>query len=480
MTAAIPADPEPSHRARALGSQLAELADRQLYRRRRLCESPQAPLMEVEGRTLLTFCSNDYLGLAADARVIETFTRAAGEFGVGSGASHLINGHSRYHHQLEEALADFTQRPRALLFSTGYMANLGVISALAGRGEQILCDRLNHASLIDGARLSGARPRRYRHADPADLQRLLASARSDKATAMIISDGVFSMDGDLAPVPELARAAKQADAWLLIDDAHGLGVIGADGRGTLAEIEAQATSARDANDTNRKLVVGFGSGDGHGGLGGRTPPGSLEGGIHGVPRGRHPAQNEPKSQRGSVYTLGEQQVPILVGTLGKAFGTFGAFVAGSDALIETLIQRARSYIYTTALPPAVAAASLTSLELMQAEPWRRDHLGQLVRYFRQGAAELGLPLMPSITPIQPLLAGSSARALDWSRRLEARGLLVPAIRPPTVPQGHARLRISFSASHRIEDIDRLLEALAALPTTDHPSTDHPKQGAPAT
>ncbi|WPL16270.1 8-amino-7-oxononanoate synthase [Thiorhodovibrio winogradskyi] len=419
MTVPPSAEPAPFHRERVLCSQLAELADRQLYRRRRLCESPQAPLMQVDGRTLLTFCGNDYLGLANDARVFETFTRAASDFGVGSGASHLINGHSRYHHQLEEALADFTQRPRALLFSTGYMANLGVISALAGHGEQILCDRLNHASLIDGARLSGARMRRYRHADPADLRRLLASTGTDKATAMILSDGVFSMDGDLAPVPELAQAAQQAGAWLLIDDAHGLGVIGPDGRGTLAGFSARARST--------------------------------------------PELQDPFEQ---------QQVPILIGTLGKAFGTFGAFVAGSEALIETLIQRARSYIYTTALPPAVAAASLTSLSVMQAEPWRREHLARLVHHFRQGAAELGLPLMPSVTPIQPLLAGASARALDWSHRLEARGLLVPAIRPPTVPQGHARLRISFSASHQIADVERLLEALAALPNTDHPNKEH--------
>jgi 8-amino-7-oxononanoate synthase len=441
-------EPASLHRARALDTQLLELGDRQLYRHRRLADSPQASLMEVDGRTLLTFCSNDYLGLAADARVIDAFQRAAGAFGVGSGASHLINGHSRYHHQLEEALADFLGRERALLFSTGYMANLGVISALTGQGEQILCDRLSHASLIDGARLSGARLHRYRHADPADLARLLAGGQGDKATAVIASDGVFSMDGDLAPVPELAQAARQAGAWLLIDDAHGLGVIGPQGRGTLAELEARAKARTERGDCGADAT-------------GMSSPLQAEAGA------------KARADTETACDLSEQQVPILVGTLGKAFGTFGAFVAGSEALIETLIQRARSYIYTTALPPAVAAASLKSLELMRAEPWRREHLTRLIRHFRQGAAALDLQLMPSTTPIQPLMAGAAARALDWSRRLEARGLLVPAIRPPTIPQGHARLRISFSANHQTEDVDRLLEGLASLPRTPAPNNEHP-------
>ncbi|MBK1649495.1 8-amino-7-oxononanoate synthase [Rhabdochromatium marinum] len=387
-----------------LTAELADLSARHLYRRRRCCDSAQAPRMQVEGRSLLTFCSNDYLGLAGHPQVVHAFQHAADDFGVGSGASHLINGHSRYHQQLEEALADFVERPRALLFSTGYMANLGVISALAGRGEQILCDRLNHASLIDGARLSGARMRRYRHLDTSDLERLLGSPGADTSQpiALIASDGIFSMDGDCAPVPELVAAAQRAGAWLLIDDAHGLGVTGPGGRGTLAS-----------------------------------------------------------------FGLDDQQVPILVGTLGKAFGTFGAFVAGSEALIETLIQRARSYLYTTALPPAVAAASLAALELVQREDWRREQLQALIAQFRQGAAELGLRRLDSNTPIQPLLAGETAQALDWSQRLEAQGLLVPAIRPPTVPQGQARLRISFSANHQPADVERLLDALAGLP--DHPS-----------
>lgn len=389
-----------AERQAALQTKLAERAARQLYRRRRCADSPQGAHMRIEGAERLTFCSNDYLGLAAHPQVIQALQRAAGDSGVGSGAAHLINGHNRWHQQLEEALAEFTQRPRALLFSTGYMANLAVISTLAERHAQVVCDRLNHASLLDGARLSGARLCRYRHRDAVDLARQLSAHQS---TALIASDGVFSMDGDVAPVAELAALAQTAGAWLLIDDAHGLGVIGPEGRGTLAE-----------------------------------------------------------------SALDHTQAPILVGTLGKAFGTFGAFVAGSEVLIETLIQRARPYIYTTALPPALAAATLTALELAQREPWRRARLQELIERWRQGAEQLGLERPASRTPIQPLLAGSAARALAWSRQLETQGLLVPAIRPPTVPQGQARLRISLSANHQNEDIDRLLEALARLPGMEEP------------
>jgi 8-amino-7-oxononanoate synthase len=377
----------------ALDPALERLRTAGLYRRRRLQDRPQQPEAIVDGRPLLSFCSNDYLGLANHPEVIAALRRGAERWGVGSGAAHLVNGHSAAHHALEETLADFTGRPRALLFSTGYMANLGLISALTGRGDTVWQDRLNHASLLDGALLSRATLRRYPHADAAELDRLLGT----RDTRMIASDGVFSMDGDLAPLPALALIARRAGAWLLVDDAHGLGVLGREGRGTLDH-----------------------------------------------------------------FGLGAEDVPILMGTLGKAFGTFGAFVAGSDTLIETLIQRARSYIYTTATPPALAEATRTSLALARREDWRREHLQALIARFRAGANQLGLPLSESPTPIQPLIAGSSHQALAWAGELETRGILVGAIRPPTVPEGSARLRVCLSAAHTETMVDRLLDALAAL------------------
>ena len=364
-----------------------------LYRCRRVQERPQQPEAIVDGRPMFSFCSNDYLGLANHPEVIAALRQGAERWGVGSGAAHLVNGHSAAHHALEEELADFTGRPRALLFSTGYMANLGIISALTGRGDTLWQDRLNHASLLDGVLLSRATLRRYPHADSAELARLIGA----RDARMIASDGVFSMDGDLAPLPALALIARRSGAWLLVDDAHGLGVLGREGRGTLDH-----------------------------------------------------------------FRLDSEEVPILMGTLGKAFGTFGAFVAGSDALIETLIQRARSYIYTTATPPAVAEATRTSLALARREDWRREHLQALIARFRTGANQLGLPLSESPTPIQPLIAGSSHQALAWAAELEARGILVGAIRPPTVPEGSARLRVCLSAAHTETMVDRLLDALAAL------------------
>ncbi len=375
-------------------AELSRLREAHLYRSRRVLGSPQGPQPVVDGRRMLAFCSNDYLGLAAHPDVVSAFKRGADAYGAGSGAAHLVTGHSAAHHALEEELADFIRRPRALLFSTGYMANLGVISALAGRGDQVLEDRLNHASLLDGALLSRARLRRYPHADPSGLERMLKGHQA----RLVATDGVFSMDGDLAPLPELVRISDASGAWLMVDDAHGLGVLGEDGRGCLDHFGLDATG-----------------------------------------------------------------VPVLVGTLGKAFGTFGAFVAGSEDLIETLIQRARSYIYTTAPPPAVAEATRASLSIARRESWRREHLAHLVRRFRQGAVGLGLRLSNSFTPIQPLIAGGPERALAWSRQLERAGILVGAIRPPTVPEGSARLRITFSAAHTETDVDRLLEALAELP-----------------
>lgn len=365
-----------------------------LYRTRRIIESPQGPEIVSDGQRYLNFCSNDYLGLASHPQVIEALQAGAARYGVGSGAAHLICGHSRAHHALEEELAAFTHRPRALLFSTGYMANLGVIGALAGRGDTVLQDRLNHASLIDAAQLSGARLQRYQHASPTALEKMIVA--SNGSAALIASDGVFSMDGDSAPVAQLAALARAHNIPLLLDDAHGLGVLGANGGGTL-------------------------------------------------------------EQAG----LGLDDVPVLMGTLGKAFGTFGAFVAGSTELIETLIQQARSYIYTTALPPALAEATRASLKLVQTELWRREQLRRLIARFTQGAAELKLPLLSSQTPIQPLLIGSAEHALTLSEHLLAHGILVSAIRPPTVPQGEARLRITLSCAHSEAHIDQLLDALAA-------------------
>ncbi len=379
-----------------LAAALADLRDQSLYRARSTCEGRTGPEQVIDGRELLSFCSNDYLGLAGHPEIAATLARAAAEFGTGAGAAHLVNGHSSAHRALEEELADFVGRPRALLFSTGYMANLGVGTALAARGDTVLEDRLNHASLLDAGLLCGARFKRFPHADADVLAQRLASA-SAAGRKLVLTDGVFSMDGDMAPLPALAEVSARHGAWLVVDDAHGLGVVGPGGRGSVA--------------------------------------------AHG---------------------LGSTEVPVLVGTLGKAFGTFGAFVAGSDALIETLIQRARTYIYTTALPPALAEATRTALRLARDEQWRRDHLEGLIQRFRSGAAAIGIPLKESATPIQPIVVGESAVALALSAALLERGLQVIAIRPPTVPAGTARLRVTFSAAHTDAHVDRLLEALAEV------------------
>ncbi|MET1077131.1 MAG: 8-amino-7-oxononanoate synthase [Pseudomonas sp.] len=375
-----------------LAARLAARQAEQLYRRRPLLDSPQGPEVVVDSQRLLAFCSNDYLGLANHPEVVAAWRAGAERWGVGGGASHLVNGHSGPHHALEEALAAFTGRPRALLFSTGYMANLGAVTALVGAGDTVLQDRLNHASLLDAGLLSGARFSRYLHNDPASLALRLDKARGN---CLVVTDGVFSMDGDQADLPALCAAAQARQAWVMVDDAHGFGTLGATGGGLV-------------------------------------------------------------EQAG----LSLAQVPVLVGTLGKAFGTAGAFVAGSEELIETLIQFARPYIYTTSQPPALACATLRSLQLLQTEHWRRSQLQQLIALFRAGAQRIGLQLMDSQTPIQPLLIGDSARALQLSALLRERGLLVTAIRPPTVPQGSARLRVTLSAAHSEAQVARLLEALA--------------------
>lgn len=374
-----------------LSSRLSERRKAHLYRQRPLLDSPQGPEVTVDGQRLLAFCNNDYLGLANHPEVIDAMVQGARRWGVGGGASHLVVGHSEPHHQLEEALAALTGRPRALLMSSGYMANMGAVTALVGKGDTVLQDRLNHASLLDAGLLSGARFSRYLHND---VQSLTSRLAKSTGSTLVVTDGVFSMDGDLADLPALCATARQRNAWVMVDDAHGFGCLGSAGGGVVEH-----------------------------------------------------------------YQLDMDQVQVLVGTLGKAFGTGGAFIAGSEELIETLIQFARPYIYTTSQPPALAWATLKSLQLLRDEGWRRDHLTRLIKQFRDGAHELGLQLMDSATPIQPVLVGSSERAMQLSALLRERGILVTAIRPPTVPQGTARLRITLSAAHSHDQVEQLLRAL---------------------
>ncbi len=382
-----------------LDAVLAERRAQGLYRERLVLDSPQSIEVRVGEEDLVSFCSNDYLGLANHPDVIAALQRGAARYGVGAGASHLISGHGRAHEALEEELADFVQCERAVLFSTGYMANLGVVTALAGRGY-VYEDHLNHASLIDGARMARSNARRYDHRNLAHLRQLLEedAVAAAGAPRLIATDAVFSMDGDLAPLPALLHLAREAGTALVIDDAHGIGVLGPSGRGSFAH-----------------------------------------------------------------WTVEPRLPAVLVGTLGKALGTFGAFVAGEASLIEALIQTARTYIYTTALPPAIAEATRVSLRIAREEQWRREHLAKLIGRFREGAARLGLALLPSDTPIQPLILGSADRAAAAAGWLRSAGFLIPAIRPPTVPAGSARLRITFSSAHEERHVDRLLEALASLP-----------------
>lgn len=391
---------------RSLAAELDARAKDRLLRRRRVVDGPQGPRLKFGGREYLNFCSNDYLGLANHPALREALGRASEAFGVGSGASHLVTGHARVHEELESALARFVRRERALLFSTGYMANLGAISALMSRGDAVFADRLVHASLIDGAVLSRARLKRFAHGDAAQLDALLA--RSTARRKLVVTDGVFSMDGDVAPLPELVTVCARHGAWLLVDDAHGLGVLAEDGGGVA-----------------------------------------------------------------SVFGTGSEQVPVLVGTLGKAFGTFGAFVAGDAVLVETLIQHARPYIYTTAIPPGVAAATLTALDRVRGDGWRRQRLRALVRRFRRGVAALGLSLPDHENPIQPLVLGRPEAVLEASALLASRGIEVAAIRPPTVPRGTSRLRFTFSAGHSDEDVDRLLSVLETC-VASHPALFGPR------
>ncbi len=387
----------------ALTKELLTLQEQSLYRRRKITEGPQQVHLISNGKPVLSFCSNDYLGLASHPDIVKAFKQGVDDYGVGSGAAHLVSGHSRAHHELEEALAEYTGRSRALLFSTGYMANLGIANALMAKGDVIFQDKLNHASLIDAALLSsafsGSQLKRYPHNNINRLSKLLTDSENcseNRPRKLVMSDAVFSMDGDLAKVSQMSELCQQHNAWLMLDDAHGFGVLGANGAGTAEE-----------------------------------------------------------------FSLDQQQLPIYMATLGKAMGGFGAFVAGSDALIETLIQKARAYVYTTAMPAALAQALLMSIKISREESWRRDKLKQLIAQFRSGAEQLGLSLMNSQTAIQPVMAGDNETAMRISRKLEQQGILVTAIRPPTVPKGTARLRVTLSAQHEAGDIERLLSALDA-------------------
>ena len=345
----------------------------------------------MEGREYLAFCSNDYLGLANHPRIVEAAVDAALRHGVGQGASHLLTGHSAVHERLEGALAEFVRMPRALLFSSGYQANIGAVTALAGPEDVVFSDALNHASLIDGVRLSRAQVVRYPHGDIEFLSKSLRA--STGKVKLIVSDGVFSMDGDIAPLADLLGLCERHDALLILDDAHGFGVIGPEGRGS-------------------------------------------------------PAHFGVRSPR-----------IVYVGTLGKAAGVAGAFVAGEAGVIETVLQRARTYIYTTAAPAMLAAAVEASLDLIREEEWRRERLRNVIGALKQGLRESEAVLAPSDTPIQPLILGANARAVGASAALRESGILVPAIRPPTVPEGSARLRISLSAAHSEKDVARLAAAL---------------------
>ena len=379
--------------SKALAATLAERQSAGRYRRLRTRSGEQGVSVIIDGKKMLSFCSNDYLGLAAHPTITKAFISAAETEGVGSGAAHLLSGHSSYHQQLEEALADFMGQQSVLLFSSGYQANLGVIDGLMSRGDAVIQDKLNHASLLDGGRLSAAKSLRYQHVDMESLQRRLSQTKGN-ACRLVVTDGVFSMDGDLAPLEPMIQLTQTYQAALMVDDAHAIGVLGEHGRGSVEHWEVK-----------------------------------------------------------------EDQMPIVMGTLGKAFGTAGAFVAADKDVIETLTQQSRTFVYTTAQPAAVAAASLASLALVKSENWRREKLQTLIEQFRKGATELGLATMNSLTPIQPIMIGDDKKAVVIGQELESRGFLLGVVRTPTVPMGSARLRVTLSTNHTEQNIQQLLEVL---------------------
>ena len=375
----------------ALKAELEQRQEQGLMRQRRLLDSPQAEHIVADAGQYLSFCSNDYLGLANRPELIAAMQQAAADSGVGSGASNLITGHHRYHDTLEKQLAVFVQMPAALLFSTGYMANIGVLGALAGRGDAIFADKLNHACLNDGGYYSMAEFKRFAHNDVQALEKLLKPSTAKRK--IIAADAVFSMDGDIAPIPEYLKLCEQYDAYLYMDDAHGFGVLGKHGSGTLS----------------------------HFGL---------------------------KSPR-----------IIMMATLGKAAGVAGAFVAGEQVVIDYLIQTAKSYVYSTPAPPALSATLSASLKLIEHGDDLRAHLQHLIMTLKQHLHLKKWELMPSETAIQPLLIGGNHEALQVSAYLQRYGILVPAIRPPTVPANTARLRISLSAAHKMQDVIKLADML---------------------
>ena len=379
--------------SKALAATLAERQSAGRYRRLRTRSGEQGVSVIIDGKEMLSFCSNDYLGLAAHPTITKAFISAAETEGVGSGAAHLLSGHSSYHQQLEEALADFMGQESVLLFSSGYQANLGVIDGLMSRGDAVIQDKLNHASLLDGGRLSAAKSLRYQHVDMESLQRRLSHTKGN-ACRLVVTDGVFSMDGDLAPLEPMIQLTQTYQAALMVDDAHAIGVLGEHGRGSVEHWEVK-----------------------------------------------------------------EDQMPIVMGTLGKAFGTAGAFVAADKDVIETLTQQSRTFVYTTAQPAAVAAASLASLALVKSENWRREKLQTLIEQFRKGVTELGLATMNSLTPIQPIMIGDDKKAVVIGQELESRGFLLGVVRTPTVPMGSARLRVTLSTNHTEQNIQQLLEVL---------------------
>lgn len=379
-----------------LSKALAERKLQHRYRTRRIAQSPQQVEMIVDDKNIINFCSNDYLGLANHSLVKKAMINAVKIYGVGSGASHLVNGHTIAHHQLEEELADFTGYPRAILFSTGYMANLGLCQALLDKNDYVFEDRLNHASLIDGGLISGARFQRYLHNDAENLEGKITKTAGN-SEKLVLTDGVFSMDGDISNIPALSSLCKKTDSWLMVDDAHGFGTLGKTGKGCL-----------------------------------------------------------------QYFELGMNDVPIYMATLGKAVGTAGAFIAGSDDLIETIIQKARTYIYTTAMPAAIAEATRCSLKILHSEPIHLSNLNNNISYFKNCCFESGLPIENSQTAIQPLLIGDDQKAMNISQQLFEQGFLVTAIRPPTVPEGTSRLRITLSAKHKQEHIDLLIDSLSKL------------------